>query len=182
MVAWDEWGQGPCIPSHFHDHFPSGHCCLASPQGPLRHTDKPRHPSHQRTLQSSCPPQLYPRPWETPTHLRAQGSALASAAHRALGGGAEVRTLSPSCPPATPSTRSALPPSLQGYNVGCTARPRDQSPVLHSHPTPDDPFPHTPLPGWLLTSGFAPLAPYLGLKLAPQGWREGQGEPLGAPA
>lgn len=171
---------------------------------------KAGHLGHQRTSESSCPPQLHPRPWETPTHRKARGPGLASVAHRALEGGTEggstespmvrLPTLSPPhlglvsrfllrapAPPASPpappfpaysllssSATSATPLSLQGCGVGLGPGPSPPVPPLTPHST----LPHTPLPGWLLTPGYVPPAAYPGFRAAPQGWREGQGEPL----
>lgn len=208
MTRWPRvsGGQEPRVPSHLHSHLPVGHSCLSSPQGPLRHPDKPGHPGHPRTLES-CPPQLYSRPWETPTHRRAQGPPVALAAHRALVGG-QVRALCPRSPPSGASpARPALglslrgpcsaaclpalsfPPmprthptlsssaGLEGGRFGCTQGP---GPISHGHPTPNNTLPHTPLPGGLWTSGSAFPAPYLAFRAAPQECREGQGEPLRA--
>lgn len=81
-------GQGHCDASHLHSHFPAGHRHLSSPQGCLRHRQA-RAPGHRRTSKSSCPSRLHPRPWDTATHRRVQGPALASAVHMCLGGRTE---------------------------------------------------------------------------------------------
>lgn len=178
------------------------------------HTDKPGDPGHRRTLECSCSPQLHPRPWKTPTHQRAQGPALASAAHRALRGGTEGGSTeflmalvlvyhlpmlvqfpgSCSGPPAL--LASPLAPSIPAYpildpshslhhkcplhlcRVGLGPGPSSLKPPLN---LPYNALAHTPLPGWLLIPGYAPLAPYPSFKEVPQVWREGQGEPLRAP-
>lgn len=82
-------------------------------------------------------------------------------------GGEDTESLMPTSTPSAGSARLPL----------CRAVRWAQSPVPCSHSC-NSTLPHTPLPGWLPTSGYVPPTRYVGFKAAPQARREGQGKPL----
>ena len=82
-------------------------------------------------------------------------------------GGEDTESLMPTSTPSAGSARLPL----------CRAVRWAQSPVPCSH-SGNSTLPHTPLPGWLPTSGYVPPTRYVGFKAAPQARREGQGKAL----
>ena len=169
MVAWGGWGRGPEFPltskaisqgaiaASFHLRASEGTETsqgtqvsrgLRSPSAHSSFTPGPGRPLLTQGPRAQLWPQLPIGPW-------------------GRDGGEDTESLMPTSTPSAGSARLPL----------CRAVRWAQSPVPCSHSC-NSTLPHTPLPGWLPTSGYVPPTRYVSFKAAPQARREGQGKPL----